>query len=268
MLKNVKDPIKRAEAINSIVRSVSVIPDPIIRATYIGECARRLEVDERTLITQTNKYIAGDKEEQRKTAEREEQRQQSAGQQEDTSFYRLSFESTVERLIIQNIIRHGDEVIFSDLEAEDGSTVSLNVAQYVDYDLSQDNLSFSTPLYNKILREAVEHSDDKDFKADRYFLQHPDPEISQLATMLGIDSHQLSRSFERQESERDLRQRMQHLILDFRMDIVNQHMKEVQRQLKDAGSNMELIRELMEEYKQTQELRNALARQRGSDVIV
>ena len=269
MLKNVKDPIKRAEAINSIVRSVSVIPDPIIRATYIGECARRLEVDERTLITQTNKYIAGDKEEQRKTAEREEQHQQSGvQQQEDTSFYRLSFESTVERLIIQNIIRHGDEVIFSDLEAEDGSTVSLNVAQYVDYDLSQDNLSFSTPLYNKILREAVEHSADKDFKADRYFLQHPDPEISQLATMLGIDNHQLSRSFERQESERDLRQRMQHLILDFRMDIVNQHMKEVQRQLKEAGSNMELIRELMEEYKQTQELRNALARQRGSDVII
>ncbi len=270
MLKNVKDPIKRAEAINSIVRSVSVIPDPIVRATYIGECARRLGVDERTLITQTNKYIAGDREEQRKTAEREEQRQQTGNQhqQEDTSFYRLSFESTVERLIIQNIIRHGDEVIFSDLEADDGSTVSLNVAQYVDYDLSQDNLSFSTPLYNKILREAVEHSDDKDFKADRYFMQHPDPEISQLASMLGIDNHQLSRSFERQESERDLRQRMQHLILDFRMDIVNQHMKEVQRQLKDAGSDMELVRELMEEYKQTQELRNALARQRGSDVIV
>ena len=270
MLKNVKDPIKRAEAINSIVRSVSVIPDPIVRATYIGECARRLGVDERTLITQTNKYIAGDREEQRKTAEREEQRQQTGNQyqQEDTSFYRLSFESTVERLIIQNIIRHGDEVIFSDLEADDGSTVSLNVAQYVDYDLSQDNLSFSTPLYNKVLREAVEHSDDKDFKADRYFMQHPDPEISQLASMLGIDSHQLSRSFERQENERDLRQRMQHLILDFRMDIVNQHMKEVQRQLKDAGSDMELVRELMEEYKQTQELRNALARQRGTDVIV
>jgi DNA primase len=61
---------------------------------------------------------------------------------------------------------------------------------------------------------------------------------------------------------------MQHLILEFRMDIVNQHVKEVQRQLKDAGSDMELVRELMEEYKQTQELRNALARQRGSDVIV
>ena len=281
MLKNVKDPIKRAEAINNIVRSVSVIPDPIVRATYITECARRLEVDERTLISQTNKYIAGDREEQMKTAEREARSgdgspdRSGAGDQEtrphnaeDTSFYRLSFESTVERLIIQNIIRHGDEIIFSDLEAEDGSTVSLNVAQYVDFDLGQDQLSFSTPLYNKILQEAVEHSEDPDFKADRYFMQHPDPEISRLAATLGIDSHQLSRSFEREESENDLRQRIQRLILDFRMDIVNQHMKEVQRQLKDAGTDMNRVRELMEEYKQTQELRNALARQRGSDVIV
>ena len=273
MLKNVKDPIKRAEAINSIVRSISVIPDPIVRATYITECARRLDVEERTLINQTNKFIAGDREEKLKTAEREEQRQQGTEATkdqapEDTSFYRLSFESTVERLIIQNIIRHGDEIIFSDLEAEDGSTVSLNVAQYIDFDLGQDQLSFSTPLYNKILREAVEHSEDADFKADRYFMQHPDPEISQLAATLGIDSHQLSRSFERQESENDLRQRIQHLILDFRMDIVNQHLKEVQRQLKDAGTDMNRVRELMEEYKQTQELRNALARRRGSDVIV
>ena len=52
------------------------------------------------------------------------------------------------------------------------------------------------------------------------------------------------------------------------MDIVNQHLKDVQRQLKDAGSDMVRIKELMGEYKQTQELRNALARQRGSDVIV
>ena len=99
-------------------------------------------------------------------------------------------------------------------------------------------------------------------------MQHPDPQISQLAARLGIDSHQLSHIFEKEESQNDLRQRIQHLILDFRMDIVNQHMKDIQRQLKDAGSDMKLIRELMDEYKSTQELRNALARQRGSDVIV
>ena len=274
LLKNVKDPIKRAEAINSIVRSVSVIPDPIVRATYITECARRLEVDERTLITQTNKYIAGEREEQRKAAEHEQRQQPEETVSPSVTAMGLhtALEQTseVERLMVQNIIRYGDEIIFDNLEAEDGSTVSLNVAQYIDFDLGQDNLSFSNELYNRILQEAVEHSADEGFKADRYFMHHPDPQVSQLAAALGIDSHTLSRSFELKQRSGDLRQRIQHLILDFRMDIVNQHMKDIQRQLKEMGAHVEheKLKELMDEYRQTQELRNALAKQRGSDVIV
>ena len=253
LLKNVTDPIKRAEAINNIVRSVSVIPDPIVRATYITECSRRLEVNERTLITQTNKFIAGDREEQRKTEEREQQRQpQSAGTIDNFGLHSQQEQaSEVERLIIQNVIRHGEEVIFEGLETDDGSTVDLNVAQYVDYDLSSDGLTFGNTLYNTILQEAVAHSTEPGFKALNYFMQHPDPAISQLATTLGIDNHQLSKSFEMKNSEASLRQRVQHLILDFRLDIVNGHLKE-----------------LLEDYKQTQELRNALAKERGSDVIV
>ena len=273
MLKNVKDPIKRAEAINSIVRSVAIIPDPIVRATYITECARRLDVDERTLITQANKFIAGDREEQQKAAEREANQQQQQQASENSPVQAPTFlvsntSSPVERLIIQNIIRYGEMIIFSDLEAENGQKVNLNVAQYVDFDLGSDGLSFSNELYNRVLREAVEHSAEEGFKADRYFMQHPDADVSQLATTLGIDRHQLSKSFEKELTENDLRQRMQHLILDFRMDIINRHLKDVQRQLKEVGSDMGRIKELMEEYKQTQEIRNALARQRGSDVIV
>ena len=273
LLKNVKDPIKRAEAINNIVRSVSVIPDPIVRATYITECSRRLEVNERTLITQTNKFIAGDKEEQRKIAEREANGQElTASSQEPIANYGLHSQeeqsSEVERLIIQNVIRHGEEVIFEDLETEDGGTVNLNVAQYVDFDLSSDGLTFSTPLYNTILQEAVEHSAEPSFKASNYFMQHPDTAISQLAASLGIDRHQLSKSFEMRSSETSLRQRVQHLILDFRLDIVSQRLKTIQQQMKDAGADMDKLRPLMDNYKEMLELRNALAQQRGSDVMV
>ena len=270
LLKNVTDPIKRAEAINNIVRSVSVIPDPIVRATYITECSRRLEVNERTLITQTNKFIAGDREEQRKTEEREQQRQpQSAGTIDNFGLHcQQEQASEVERLIIQNVIRHGEEVIFEGLETDDGGTVDLNVAQYVDYDLSSDGLTFGNTLYNTILQEAVAHSTEPGFKTLNYFMQHPDPAISQLATTLGIDNHQLSKSFEMKNSEASLRQRVQHLILDFRLDIVNGHLKELQQKLKAMGTNMTELKMLMEDYKQTQELRNALAKERGSDVIV
>ena len=270
LLKNVTDPIKRAEAINNIVRSVSVIPDPIVRATYITECSRRLEVNERTLIIQTNKFIAGDREEQRKIEEREQQRQPQSTAAIDNFGLHTQQEqvSEVERLIIQNVIRHGEEVIFEGLETDDGGTVNLNVAQYVDYDLSSDGLTFDNALYNTILQEAVSHSAEPGFKALNYFMQHPDPAISQLATTLGIDNHQLSKSFEMKNSEASLRQRVQHLILDFRLDIVNGHLKELQQKLKAMGTNMTELKMLMEDYKETQELRNALAKERGSDVIV
>ena len=89
-----------------------------------------------------------------------------------------------------------------------------------------------------------------------------------MAATLAIDRHQLSPSFEVKGTGNSLRQRIQHLILDFRMDIVSQHLKDLQRQLKEAGSDLERIKGMMREYQQTQELRNALARQRGSDVFV
>ena len=267
MLKGVKDPIKRAEAINNIVQSIAVIPDPIVRATYITECSRRLDVDERTLISQTNKYIAGAREADNRQADTQPQQQEPASTV-STMAGLTPQDKEVERLLIQNIVRHGDEVIFSGLETVDGQIINLNVAQYIDYDLSSDGLEFSDELYNRILREAVEHSNDAGFKADHYFMQHPDPEVSQLAATLGIDSHQLSRSFEMKESEGNLRQRIQHLILDFRMDIISQHLKDLQRQLKEAGSDMTRIKALMTEYQDAQELRNALARRLGSDVIV
>ena len=273
LLKGVTDPLKRSEAVSSILKSVSVIPDNLKRDAYLSECSHRLNVNAQTLVTTVNTYIQRDKEEKQKERERGDGGTQQPERQEELivpiGLHTAQEQTTeVERLLIQNIIRHGEEVIYKGVETEDGQIINLNVAQYIDYDLGADSLEFSNPLFNRILQEAVEHSAEPDFKADLYFMQHPDPEVSQLAANLGIDRHQLSRSFQVNTNSNLLRQRIEHLILDFRMDIVSQHLKELQRKMKEVGSDMAQVKELMEDYKQTQELRNALARQRGSDVIV
>ena len=274
LLKGVTDPLKRSEAVSSILKSVSVIPDNLKRDAYLSECSHRLNVNAQALVTTVNTYIQRDKEEKQKERERGEAgTPQSQEQQEELivpiGLHTAQEQTTeVERLLIQNIIRHGDEIIYEGVETDDGQFINLNVAQYIDYDLGSDGIEFSNPLFNRILQEAVAHSGVADFKADLYFMQHPDPEISQLAANLGIDRHQLSRSFQVAASGTSLRQRIEHLILDFRMDIVSQHLKELQRKMKEVGSDMTQIKPLMDDYKQTQELRNALARQRGSDVIV
>ena len=68
--------------------------------------------------------------------------------------------------------------------------------------------------------------------------------------------------------EEGLRQQVQHLILDFRVDIVKQRLKDIQQQLRQAGNDMERIKQLLQEYKDAQLIRNVLAKQIGNDIVV
>ena len=288
-VENVTDPVKRSEAIGGIVKSISVIPDQILRSTYLSELSQRMGIKEQTLLNSMNGMIAKNIEEKEKERERAnqgttDQRDRSTDQgdrsldslqrndQEPVPLIGLhtADEQTleVEKMLIRAVIRDGEKVIFDQVETEDGGMTSLTVAQYIAYDLGQDGLTFHNDLYNQMLQEAVEHSGEPDFKAENYFMQHPDFNISSLAAKLAIDRHQLGKGFQVKEREGSLRQHVQHLVLDLRLDIVEKRLKEIQGLLKQTGNDMVRIKELLEEYKDTQQLRDALARQLGNDIVV
>ena len=229
LLKGVTDPIKRSAAINSIVKSLSLIPDQVVRATYIHDTAFRLGMSEQVIINQMNKMIRGEKDEKEKQEVRQQQQGIPTPLQPATPMQRATH---VEEMMVQMVVRFGERIIYRNLETEDGNTINLNVAQYIAYDLGQDALSFTIPLFNRILDEAVQHSTQKGFKAESYFLNHQDVEISKIANKLSIDRVQLSKSLQQDNSEDSLRERVVHLILDFRMDYVKHHLNELQLQMK------------------------------------
>ncbi len=77
LLKDAKrDPIKRAQLTENIIRSIAVIPDEIVRSTYVHECAEILGVDEAILMRGTNKNRSAIIESMKKEAERERARQE------------------------------------------------------------------------------------------------------------------------------------------------------------------------------------------------
>ena len=275
-IENVTDPVKRSEAIGGIVKSISVIPDQILRSTYLSELSQKMGIKETTLLNSMNNMIRKDIEDKEKerarangeTAASVAEEPQRAVPNEFIGLHTVDEQTReVERLLAQVIVRHGEKVIFEDIETEDGDKISLTVAQYINYDLSQDNLKFHDELYTQILDEAVEHCGDPDFKAEAYFMQHPDVQISQLATKLAIDRHQLGKGFQLKEREGGLRQHVLHLVLDFRMDIIDKRLKDIQTEIRQVGGDMERAKALMEEFKDMQELRNALAKQLGNDVV-
>lgn len=264
-VQNVTDPVKRSEGISGIVKSISVIPDHILRSTYLTDFAQRIGMKEQTLVAEMNKYIR-----QASPVEQSNAPVQTI-QSSESSIPRLHSPqeqaSKVELFLLREIVRHGEEIIFDNVETNNGKTVSLTVAQYIDYDLGQDGLQFSQPLYRQMLAEAVEHCQESGFKAETYFCGHADPQVSHLATSLAFDRHQLGGRFVVQPREDSLRQRVLHLVMDFRLDIIEQRLKAIQQQLRQAGTSMEQMMKLLQEHKETKELRDMLAKQLGSDYI-
>ena len=268
LLDKENDPLKRSEAINSIVRSISVIPNQILRDTYIHDSMSYLNINERTLINTMNRMIREDKNQEQKAQIREAERQPAMPLPSLEPATPLQQATKVEQMLIQLVIRYGEQIIFDHVEDHDGNLIDLTLAQYIHYTLSADGLYFHTPLYNQILDEAVAHAGKEGFMAEPYFVHHHDIGISQLAVDMSTDKFRLSESQQMKETVETLRQRVIHLILDFRMDYVEQKLKDLQKEIAQAVSDHDRMMKLLEEFKDLQMIRNALAQQLGNNIIM
>ena len=271
LLDNENDPLKRSEAINSIVMSISMVQNPILRDTYLHDCAQRIGMNEMTLINQMNALIR-----ERKAsgsmrvatpATSAEQQQQTPVEAPAQSFSnRVQTISEVEKFILQLIIKYGNRVIFPNVDDGNGNVISLTIAEFIHYNLGCDNLSFSSELLNQILQEAVEKGTDRTFQTEPYFVHHNDIQVSNLAIEMAEEKFKLSESQQVKDDEESLRNRVEHLMLDFRRDYVEKHLVAIKAQIAQAHGDQQMA--LMAEYQKLIAQRNKLAKELGSNIIV
>ena len=284
LLQGVTDPRERSEAISSIIRSISVIGDPIVRATYIQDCSMRLGYNEQTLTAKLNEEIRNFRDEQRKSEQRRinspEASTETIAQTPDTT-PETSTEtetppavppadinlSSLSTLIIKEVIKHGGMTLYNNVATDDGRNISLTLAQFVDFDLKNDGLQFAEPLYNKILAEAVEHSTEEDFDSERYFTLHPDYDISSLAIRLCADNVILSKSLQVEVTPYTMQEQINHMLLDFRNEYIMQRIKLLTKEISEASNEPDRQLELMAELKEAQQLRSMIARKIGNSVV-
>lgn len=274
LLRNERDPLKRSEAINSIVKSISVVQNPILRDTYLHDCAQRIGINEATLINQMNRFIRDAKDNKQQGGDNSEQQPiQEAPAVEQGARTPGITDNTgasekVERMIVQMIIKYGEQVIFENVETEDGKTMNLTVAQFFAFNLGEDGLRFSNELFNRILDEATEKCTENGTKAETYFINHEDIKISQIAVELSEDQFHLTESRQPRMDVETLQQQAMHLVLDFRMDYLDKRLKEIRKEIANAQNNAERTRELMTEFMEKSQMRNALATKIGSNIIL
>ena len=250
LLRGVTDPVKRSQAINSIVESISKIKNQITRASYITDCSHRLGVNEAIIVNALNNFVRNGMSEQVKAERRAAGLKDSpvAAAQQAQSVMRavtpLDKLLEVEGLLVQLIIHHGDQPIM--VQDVDGNDVEVAVAQYISLDLGGDGFKFHNDLYNQIMQEAVEHLEkEDDFVAETYFANHPNPEISRLAGLPTGDQEVSTASLQMKMSADKLRQFVFKDILSFRTHYIAQRIIEVQQEFAKNPTNRELLQEFM-----------------------
>lgn len=249
-LNGVTDPVKRSQAINSIVESISKIKNQITRASYITDCAHRLGVNEAIIVNALNNFVRNGMSEQVKAERRAAGLREPVAataqpglQQGMRGTSPLDKLLEVEDLLVKLIIHYGDKIIT--VKDVDENEVQLPVAQYISLDMGGDGFKFHKDLYNQILQEALDHLDDEGFVAETYFSAHSNPEISRIAGMPLGEQEIATASLQLKLSPEKLRQYVFKDLLSFRTHYIAQRIIEVQQEFAKNPTNRELLQEFV-----------------------
>ena len=299
------DPIKRAGLIADMARSIGLIPNEIIRYACLKECATLLNVDEQIILNEIKKIVQQRKDEyiekrkkEQEEAEKAKVLQSSSPIQENrpddgiippppfppeepnfppsdnylpqTGWDKLPF-YTKEKQLIKVLIRFGERIVCY-MEGENGEEIPITVTEYIQADLEQDSIQFQDPTHRKLLNEALLHLHDTNFCAERYFLTHPEPAISRLAADMLSERYRLSKSNEQAivKDEERLHELVPHLLIDFKLSILEEDMKQTIQQLNlpEVAKAPQRAMEVMKHYKKLTETLKEMAKRAGDRVIL
>ena len=181
------DPIKKAESIREIVNSISLISDPIQRTVYIQECSSLLQIDEQTLLAETNKLLLKNSQTNQAPIQYDIPPEAfiSEAEQEEQERRNKNLDLHVqERESIRMLINYGEELI-EDLDGDD-----MHLADY--FMAESEDINFETPVYLKILALFKSNLAEGHLINIKTLLNHEDEEIKKAAVDLSTDKYEIS----------------------------------------------------------------------------
>ncbi len=274
-----KDPIKRAALIGDLVRSIAIIPNSIIRSVYVKECSSLLDVDEKLLYAELDKVHLAKQEREAAAPARvnstlssslEAESMPNTGNEEPVSYKNQD----EERNIIRYLVRYGDQVLYYLKPDEESAEVPVTVGQYVLDELARDNLKFEHPLYVRLLELFVNNASNPGFVAEHFFGQHPDPQVSRLATDMLADKYVLSKYHSKtskveEESDR-LIELVPRVMFEYKNKLLLETIKDKMLELKKANeqNDIPLLDKLMQEIGTLNIIKSQLAKTLGERIIL
>lgn len=179
------DAVKKAELIESLVASITRIPNPVKRQIFYQEVARLLNIDEHILINEGNKLVAG----QLRTPQKNDGGKISPPPPErhlEMEFLGKS-DSRDEEALVKDLVLFGQVKI--------GETHVL--ADYIFAETEPEIINDS--LLKAIYKQYHEFYSRGEAPPDRYFISHPDPRLQEIVIDWESPKHELSKHWQKYE---------------------------------------------------------------------
>jgi len=269
------DPVKRANLINDIVRSIAIIPDNIVRSVYIKECSSILNVAEQALYAEIDKIKGRLQEEAWKNEQRSNIELQA---REDSivnqSIIRADNDCDLEeRALVRLLLNFGKEELFTQ-ENEKGEEVMILVGNYIVDELERDELTSVNGAYQLVFDEYLKNKLDPNFNAKTFFRDHTDSKIVQLAADIMSEPHQLSGMWTRKDSyieseEMKLKEIVPKLVNEYKGKKVKLLIEEVVKEMQEVQKtgNSDRLMELMKQKMVLDQIKNAISKELGNRTI-
>ncbi|WP_293664224.1 DNA primase [uncultured Parabacteroides sp.] len=176
--------------------------------------------------------------------------------------------------LLRYIVRYGERILFQYTDEETNEEVIIRVSEYIRSELERDDLTFYTPLFKGMLDEAADRCQTEGFVAHRYFLAHPDPNVSRLAANLISEKYQLSKYHTKYRELETEEMKLNSLVLrelyGFKDAYILSQIKEVQAQIKEMQikGDMDQVFELMKKLTRLNEIKNVLSKELGERIVL
>ena len=295
------DPVKRAALIGDIIRTIAIVPDNITRTIYIRECSAKMEIDEQVVLNEVNKIRLARYEQNKQQRQQVTEISQTASQTEKNAELSpvekkeevqesvpaeqpivrpdrpiVSKRSPYEQFeiaLLRYVVRYGEQVLYDYMDEQTNEQVVIRVAEYIRSELGNDGLTFYTPIFKQMLDEAADHCCEDGFVAHRYFLAHPDPDVSRISANLISEKYQLSKYHSKyQEVEREEDRLEQLVIRDLfalKEAYILHQIREKQETLKQVPPDaIGQMTQIMEEITRLNEIKKVLSKELGERIVL
>ncbi len=257
------DPVKKAEVIKDIIRTISKIDDPVKRTVYLKECSDLLGIQESVLIAEQNKLLI--------------QKNRERGQQDSSAFFQDTppppEEEIVENIDVIKLIELQEKesirvlVNYGKLQIKSGDNEEENLLSYFLTEIEEIN--FTTPIYREILETIKEKLQQGEIIDGEYLLQNGTEETKRVVVDLMTSKYEISESWSKKfqihvPTEIDLLKDVTYSnILRLKFRIIQHLIDEENKKIKEAISE-DSLDEILDEINELKHIEMDIAKILGN----